>query len=296
MADATALRAALDAYVKSSNAEVAALQAELDQYKRNPVDPVPTPTPTPTPSTPTGWVVQHKFDLTRDEGWTHTTGVRGTTDSAYNRKEQTTFGSGGMAVKAQRASDTATVYSSDAKATFSPVGDLFRLEATIGFTGTPLGMGMFPALWLRPSGTGQGELDVWEYMPKHPSAPLRTKTTLIKTGTNPYNLGSAEKPLGLSATQMNERHTWVYEKVKGKVSVLWDGKVLASITQSEFDSKAGSGSWGQQIEAGHQWYARVTFQVGPPASGGWDSAGPIPAGWRSTTMNVYSMTSYRPAA
>lgn len=242
-----------------------------------------------------GWVVLHPFDLTRDEGWQHTTGVR-STDSAYNRKAQTTFGPNGMAVHAERARAGATIYSSDAKAMFAPLPDYHRLEAVVGFTDEPLGMGMFPALWERPLGSGSGELDIWEYMPNHKIASLRTKTTLIKTGPvgGRYNMGSAEKSLGRTAAQMTARHTWAYEKVKGKVSVFWDDTLLASITAAEFDAKAGMGSWHAQIEAGHQWYARVTFQVGPPVHGGYNAAGTPPSTWRKTTYNVYSMTSYKP--
>ncbi len=65
------------------------------------------------------WELYRTYNLTMDEGWTHTTGVR-TTDSAYNRSQQTTFASDGMRITAERASEGATIYSSDAQGRYAP--------------------------------------------------------------------------------------------------------------------------------------------------------------------------------
>lgn len=236
-----------------------------------------------------GWKVYRTYDLTRDEGWSHTTGVRGTVDSSYNRKEQTTFSSAGMLITAERASDTATIYSSDAQARYAVVPNHFALEADINL-GVFLGSGSFPALWLRPSGSGEGEIDIWEYMGNRIGSSLLWKTTLI---TTPYGSAQRQKEKALPIANAMGMHRWRYEKVQDKVSLWVDGQLLASITKAELDASAGAGKWDAQFES-HGWYVRLTYQIGPPRDGGYNAGGPVPAGWRKSTMLTSRLVTYVP--
>jgi hypothetical protein len=262
--------------------------------------PSPTPTPTPTPAPlPAGSSLLKTYDLTRDEGWERVSGVNANRDSSYNRREQTTFGPDGMTITAERAYDGATIYSSDAKGKFGPVPNHFAMEADVTLAGplsNGIGSGMFPAFWFRPM-SGQGEMDVWEYIGGKIGTALEMKSTMIKTGSTTYMLGQKEKGIPKSAMGSGSfagLHRWRYEKTAGAVTLYVDGVRILQITRAELDAAAGAGSWDSQFEAGQSWYPRFTFQVGPPADGhSYNMSGPIPSAWRRSTMTISRLVSYR---
>ncbi|MBK7857743.1 MAG: DNRLRE domain-containing protein [Archangiaceae bacterium] len=255
-----------------------------------PPPPPPPPVDAGTPAT-SDWVQLFAYDLSRDEGWSYSTGVR-TTDQSYNRKEQVDFGTSGMVITAERATQTATIYSADAMARFHPLPDHFAMEADI--TLDTLGSGMFPAWWFRPI-SGQGELDAWEYCGAYLGTSKEMKSTIIKTGSSPYNLGS--KAFGIPQSLMagarfEGLHRWRYEKTPGAATLFVDGQKVGEITRAQFDAASSAGSWDSQFEAGQQWYTRLTYQVGDGANA--HLAGPIPAAWRQSTMRISRLVAYRP--
>lgn len=243
------------------------------------------------------WSLYRTYNLTTDEGWTHTTGVR-TTDAAYNRSQQTTFASDGMRITAERAAEGATIYSSDAQGRFAPVPNMFAVEADIDLGGYDpvndhLGMGCFPAMWLRPSTGLKGEIDVWEYIGNYAniSSP-EMKFTLIKVGSSPYNQGSREFAIPKNKMTGNDfrgTHTWRMEKKPGRCDLWVDGNYVGGITQAQFDSYTSAGSYVDQFENGTPWYLRLTYQFGPAPGGNWNAGGSVPSVWRKSVMHISRM-------
>ena len=238
------------------------------------------------------WQHLHTFDLTRNEGWEFTVGTRPNVDSARYDEQQTSFGPHGMTITPM--DQVGTYVTSDAKARFAPLPNYFALDADVTLGGY-LGPGMFPALWLRPI-SGEGELDVFEYMGGRQGTPLLWKSSVI---TTPYTDGvgnpvwkQVEKPLPLEDAEGT--HHWRYEKTPGRITVSVDGKRLATITREEFDAQNGAGTWESNFEQPHQqWYPRLTYQVGPPSDGtSFNSAGFVPSGWTESTMTLTRLITY----
>lgn len=240
------------------------------------------------------WQLYRTYDLTIDEGWTQTTGVR-TTDSAYNRAAQTSFASDGMRITAERAYEGATIYSSDAQGRYAPVPNMFALEADIDIGGYDavndwLGIGCFPALWLRPSTGILGEIDIWEYIGNYVAigAP-EMKSTLIKVGSSPYNQGSREFAIPeakMGSGDFRGAHTWRFEKKPGRCDLWVDGNYVSGISQTQFDSSTSAGSYVAQFENGIPWYVRLTYQFGPAPNGNWNAGGDVPSVWLRSVMHI----------
>lgn len=246
----------------------------------------------PTPShAATTWTLIRNVDLTHDTGFSYTTGVR-TTDQSYNRKAQVAFDSTGMTITAERACDGCTIYSADVQGRQVPLPDHFKIVADI--TLSHVGSGMFPALWLRPAGAPNlGELDVWEYLGANVGKSNEMKSTVIQTGTNPYNQGSQMFPIpkaDMAGGMFAGEHVWRYEKTAGSVHLWVDGTLVGSIDKTSWDAQYGAGAWHAQFENGEGWYPRFTFQVGNGSAV--QLAGPIPSTWRSSTYHVSSLSEY----
>ncbi|WP_187366719.1 LamG domain-containing protein [Nocardioides dongxiaopingii] len=265
----------------------------------------PTPPAPPTPPTPpapgeppvpsgghggtNGWRIVQDVDLTREPtGTAYTTGVRNT-DQSYNRRDNAVWDSRGLTVTATRETEGARIYSADVQMRGVRMPDTFALEADVTLVG--LGSGMFPSLWARPSGEGQGELDFFEYCGSQIGKKLEMKSTMIRTGSlgSGYNLGQAMVGLPKAAfgNRFDGRHLWRFEKTAQALTIWVDGRLVDQITKAAYESDAGAGQWDALAD---NWYPRVTFQVGDGA--GAKLGGPIPPAWRTSTMTVSALRVY----
>lgn len=259
------------ALLNDSEAQVAALKAQVAAL---------TPTPDP-------WTVVHTFDLSKDEGWSYTKGVRNT-DQSYNQKANATFSKDGLLITATRASSSATIYSADVLGQFAPMPNDFAIEADVTLTG--MGSGMFPAFWARPASVDSlGELDFFEYCGKYVGAKYEMKSNVIQTGTSPYLV--AQDPIDIPKASFTGgfegKHTWRVEKVGTTITTFLDGVKVTTHDLSKYPTA-------QFGNAAKTWYPRFTFQVGNGT--GSTAAGVIPSTWLKSTMLVSRLVTYKPTA
>ncbi|MFT4081942.1 MAG: hypothetical protein QM638_05105 [Nocardioides sp.] len=244
-----------------------------------------------------GWALSKTVDLTEQpSGTTYTTGVRTNTDQSYNRKAQATWGSDGLTVTAERSGGT--IYSADVMLRGVNIPSVAAIEMDIDMQGTGAGLGH--AVWFRPLTGSSGEMDLLEYVGSNAGKGIsggagtyEAKSTLIRTGSSPYNQGS--KAFGI-APRSNGSYDGIrryrYEFTSSSVSLWVDGSLAGSITKAQFEKQNSSGSW-SQFTAGTHWYPRVTLQVNNGTSAKlW---GTVPDSWKSSSINVSAMRIYTKA-
>lgn len=256
--------AALSRAINAEDANVA-LRIEFDAYRAAHPE-TPPPEPAPNYGGTTGWGPAKRIDLTSEPvGTSYTSGVRASTDQSNNRKQNATYGKGGLTVKAERVGGV--IYSADVLMRGVDIPDVAAIEVDIDMQGTGPGMGH--AFWLRPI-KGDGEVDVLEYIGSNAAKSIvggagkyESKATLIRTGPpKTYNLGS--KAFGIPPREdgtYNGLRRYRAELTKDSYSLWVDGALAGTITKDAFEKQNGAGSWAQ-FASGTHWYPRVTLQVG----------------------------------
>jgi hypothetical protein len=247
---------------------------------------------------PAGYATHYIFDYTKDQGFYQTKGRRANVDSTTNRAEQTSFGPEGMTIKAEVVDGV--VYSSDAQARFAPFPRYFIYDVDVTMGGW-IGMGCFPAFfWFKATDGSAGELDGVEFMPNHESAAYRWKVTAISLmpQTSPLKQVSKGIAAAVAKLDMTKKHRWRYAKTPGKIEVFIDGVSVASITREEFDAATKTpGLWDKNFEnPAIHWYARHTYQFGPPTTKGYNAAGSIPKDFQSSSFTLARGVVYVPLA
>lgn len=216
-----------------------------------------------------GWSLQAgQIDTSSDQGWQQTSGVRNT-DQTINRAANTAFGQGpdNDAMVVTVTYDGSNYYSSDAQARFCPIPGEHVVEyyCKIG----PLGGGSFPSVWERPSGSGDGELDHFEWKGKwwlqSPTSANRFATNVITTLNGSYS-GMKQHPTNIAIDANNIDVTqWNHYRYRmtNTDATLWiNGIQTAQITRAGSVSQIGTSDWDRCFASGHDWYLRVTYQFG----------------------------------
>ncbi|QLQ11200.1 MAG: family 16 glycosylhydrolase [Nocardioidaceae bacterium] len=211
-----------------------------------------------------------QIDTSYNQGWTQTNGVR-TTDQAINRAANTAFGQGpdNDAMVVTVTYDGTNYYSSDAQARFCPMPPVGVVE-WYGRMG-PLGSGSFPAVWARPSGAGDGEMDFFEWKGKFwlqdPNHISRFVMNYITTYNGSYtnqkikviNLGSG---LNANSIDLTEWHHYRFRWTSTSGTFWMDGIQLGQITRANSVNQIGNTDFDSQFGGTHDWYLRVTYQFG----------------------------------
>lgn len=254
-----------------------------------------SPSSTATPSeghSPSNWKLFRAIDLSRSDGW-EDTGYRAARDSSISRPEQARFGTGPhgkwLTVVAQRATDDSPIYSVDLLGRAHEIPNYFAIDLVYELP--TIGAGMWPApLWLRPLPTErdpdpQGEIDVVEWFGARQNKIDEAAGALHKTPYGP-DQRHLSLPLPLLGGEWRSiQHHVRVEKVPGSMTWWVDGVRSGTLTQADFDETAGAGSWDAMFEnQRRRWYPRITYQVGPGLE--LDQAGPVPRGWRRSTMVI----------
>ena len=241
-----------------------------------------------------GWTLAKTVNLTSaPAGTTYTTGVRKSTDQSYNEKSQATWGPHGLTVTAQRSGGK--IVSADVMMRGVDVPPVAAIEMDVDMEGTGPGLGH--AVWFRPTSGAQGEMDMLEYIGSNAGKKIsggagkyESKSTLIRTGTSPYNLGS--KAFGIAPESDGSydgvRH-YRYEFTQDSATLWVDGVEQGSVTKANFEKQNGAGSWAQ-FASGTHWYPRVTLQVDNGTSAKlW---GTVPSSWSKSSINVSALRIY----
>jgi hypothetical protein len=259
---------------------------------------VPSERPAPSP-----WKLVKAFDFSSNNGWTDT-GLQATRDASTSRLRQARFGTGPqgtwLTVTAERARNTAPVYSADLLGRAFPIPNYFAVDLVYRLP--DVGVGMWPApLWLRPletrhDPTPEGEIDVVEWFGSRVQQFDEAAGSIHKT---PYGAAHRQLPLALPALAGLARsrdHHIRFEKTPGAMTWWVDGLRAGSLTRQEFDHEAAApGTWNAMFERPRrQWYPRITYQVGPGVDG--NQAGPIPADWRASHMIIKRLDVYAPTS
>ena len=233
----------------------------------------------PYPAMIPGWVpMAQQIDTSRDQGWTQTSGVR-TTDSAINRASNTQFGVGPDkdAMLITVTYDGTNYYASDAQARFIPLPSEHVVEyyCKVG----PMGSGWFPAVWERPSGAGDGEIDWWEGRGKwYNTAPVGLHPNLFMinaiTTLNGSYATKAQRPRPINITSpvidVNQWHHYRHRLDATSMTTWIDGENKGEILRSSAGSITNA-EWDRNF-TGHDWYLRVTQQFGVGTNA--DTGGP----------------------
>lgn len=250
--------------------------------------PSPSPTAVPgdtPPPVPRGYRLVHRFDLSRDEGWTREYGSPNNAE-ATDRPENIHFGQGprgtSMLIEGNRDEPGGPFFTGDALARFQPIPNYHRTYAVVEFD--PMTRGMWPALWKRPL-FGEGEIDDWEKMGGHLG---QTNEDLATLHTTPYDFTHEQASRDLP-TLGPGRHVIETELAPGRFTWWVDGRFAARITRAEFDQEVGRPAWDEMFgQSSKQWYARATLQAGGPY------AGPIPPKLNRWRYWIHALEVYRP--
>lgn len=216
-----------------------------------------------------GWKMQaQQIDTSSDQGWVQSNGVR-STDAAINRAANTQFGQGpeSDAMVITVTYDGTNYYASDAQARFCPLKSEHVVEMYAKF-GTP-GSGWFPAVWMRPSGAGDGEIDWFEGRGKwFNSEPVGEHPNLfminaITTLNGSYaNKMQRPKPINITNPKIDITQWHHYRcRLDATSMTLWmDGVKTGEILRSAAGAITNA-EWDRNF-TGHDWYLRITQQFG----------------------------------
>lgn len=254
----------------------------------------------PRPPMIPGWVPHNQqIDTSVDQGWTHSIGVR-STDSAINRPQNTQFGVGPTndAMLITVTYDGSNYYSSDAQARFCPLPQFHVVEyyAKMG----PVGSGWFPAVWERPYGSGDGEIDWWEGRGKwyntppvglHPNLFMMNAITTL----NGSYANKAQRPRPINITNpvidITEWHHYRHRLDATSMTTWIDGVKVGEILRSAAGAITNS-EW-DRCFTGHQWYLRVTQQFGLGSNA--DTGGPADPSICPNYLWLRDVRLYKPA-
>lgn len=250
------------------------------------------------PTMLSGWQLQaQQIDTSLDQGWTQTSGVR-TTDQTINQAANTSFGQGpdNDAMVVTVTYDGTNYYSSDAQAKFCSVGPEHVIEyyAKMG----PLGSGAWPACWERPLGTGEGEIDNFEWFGSvwvnNPTSIQRFRMcTIVTPYSTPLIQDPTPLPIDANGIDVTGWHHYRIRATATDVTEWIDGIQMASITR---DSAASGGhitnaQWDSCFGV-HPWYFRVTYQFGVGSS---DNGSPPDPSLCPTKLWVRDVRIYEPS-
>jgi hypothetical protein len=203
------------------------------------------------------------YDLAADTlaSWTRENGQASNTFS-YDKAANVTLAGGVMSIRGARetAPNGAAYTSGDALARHVKVSDYFVAEVTARL---PYGPGIWPCpLWFRPLTDNVGEIDVVEQFGTQPYM----KATLHNAyGAGHKTIGATKKWATLGNPSPTAEHTWRIVKARNLISVSVDGTLFATFTPA---SAPAGFDWAAVLEAGKQWYPRITLQLGSTGAAG----------------------------
>ena len=252
------------------------------------------------------WALIYQSDLKSEPvGTEYSTGVR-TTDESYNRRQQVTYDANGMTITAERLDK---IYSAGVLMKGFQMPTYHAVEADVTLYDY-LGVGMFPAMWERPTNDSTGERDIWEYCGGYVGDTNEWKTTWI---TTPYgenqgqvvdrNASKIEAVLGTRYPLNQEMH-WRFENTPNLGVVYLNGVEVGRITKAAYDSSKRkdtltnlqydttnfAGSRWSQFEENKTWYPRFTYQIGVGTKA--NNAGETPANWTKSQMRIRNLKIY----
>lgn len=213
---------------------------------------------------PTGYTLFRTLNFAVDEGWSEQSGIPGNA-TATRRPANVSYGQGpngtSMMLTANRDTPGGTVYVGEANGYFLSIPPLHRMRAVFSFD--TMSVGMWPALWLRPNGTGEGEIDYWEKFGSRIGFADEDRATLHST---PYDTAHFQVASNFPTTlASNVNHTLECEMTSTVFRTWVNGVPAPSITKTAFDAASG-GRWNSMFTT-HPWYPRLTIQAGGPYAG-----------------------------
>ena len=257
-----------------------------------------------TPDVPAGYVLQADVPLTSDPGCTYKVGK--TNNGGYNRADAVTYGPNGQTITASRRAAPITsggypLYFDTGDAMFTGTGlvlpNYFRTRAV--WQVSAFHVGLWFALWFRPFGAGEGEIDKHEAFGGHLANSLFDhKVTVIKTpyGAGQVNYGQEFRYslIGEDSQGITNEHTYELEKAPNVIRTWCDGVQTAELVRGGGPMSAAQ--WDGCFEVPSQrWYLRHTIQIGDDPDGAPSGeAGPVPAEFESATSTLRSLALFVP--
>jgi hypothetical protein len=230
------------------------------------------------PPMPAGWtkVGQAQLDASSPAGWSFLTGTENQSAANMRGLDQMQFGVGPSndAVKITVAKVGSLYYSGELQGRQAPMEDSHVVEwyQKMG----PLGSGSFPAVWARPSGPGDGELDYYEWRGRFVTvAPSNSRMTLnVITTLNGSYTNDKQTPRSfwdsLAANNIDETQWCHMRAIKTTTSLAFfiNGVNVATILRNESrtTSTITTAEWDRCFAAGNKWYLRISQQWGNGAS------------------------------
>jgi hypothetical protein len=268
------------ALVPGLQTRVAELMARVAELEKPP--PVVTP---PTTDIPAGYRLLRKFDLSKNEGWVLETGKPSNADGV-DRPANVKFGAGpeGKSMELLANREGSTVYTCDARGSFQAIPNYHRVRWVI--EKDPMEPGVWPGLWARPLGGGEGEIDYWEqfYANAAKSWPVDAGTL----HTTPYDATHKQVQRKLPDMTKGGRYTIEFELAPGVARWWVNGVKATEITKAQFDAATGNRWDAMYGQASKNWYLRCTQQAG--GIGG----GPIPATFDQWRVWVHELSVFVP--
>lgn len=216
-----------------------------------------SPSSSSTTSAPAGWRadMSEDFNSIAPSRWQVKDKTYSSNEESYLLARNTSVSNGVLRIQGKKEKVGGRNYTSGYIQTNGKysVPNYFRAEVRAK---VPFEQGMWAApLWFRPT-SGAGEIDLVETYGNERNKPVLHQTIHTDYGSGHKQTSFSKPYSAVSKSSATDWHTYVIEKVRGRITMWVDG-----VKTSEF-TPANTSWYNQYYETGKRWNMRVNLQIG----------------------------------